>query len=458
MRNVAGALLVTAMLVAAGFAAVGAVPFRTAAGAQPEGWDKLQAVIEIIRNRFVDPVDVNKILEGAISGAVRSLGDPYSDYVGPEEWEDFMIRARGNYSGVGLTIGVRDKFITVIAPVKGSPADRAGIKSGDRIVKVNGVELIDVSSDKAAEMIRGPVGTQVILTVFPAEGGALRDYVLTRENIVFPFIEKRMIGDDIGYIQISQFMEGSARETMLALGELRSKGAKGIILDLRGNPGGILDEAVQMAELFVPEGPIVSVVDREGNRDTRVSESKGLDIPLVVLVDGGSASASEIVAGAVQDRNAGTVVGTKTFGKGCVQTLINLRDGSGVRLTTAKYYTPAGRTIHGVGIEPDIVVRPADREEVGDLELHRTLRVMLIGLDVQALQHRLNLLGAGLEEDGIYGKLTRAAVVGFQDSHGLKPSGEADAATVAALNEAVAEIGRKDPQLEAAVGVLRGKM
>ncbi|MCR4398010.1 MAG: PDZ domain-containing protein, partial [Firmicutes bacterium] len=180
MRNVAGALLVTAMLVAAGFAAVGAVPFRTAAGAQPEGWDKLQAVIEIIRNRFVDPVDVNKILEGAISGAVRSLGDPYSDYVGPEEWEDFMIRARGNYSGVGLTIGVRDKFITVIAPVKGSPADRAGIKSGDRIVKVNGVELIDVSSDKAAEMIRGPVGTQVILTVFPAEGGALRDYVLTR--------------------------------------------------------------------------------------------------------------------------------------------------------------------------------------------------------------------------------------------------------------------------------------
>ncbi|MCR4398826.1 MAG: S41 family peptidase, partial [Firmicutes bacterium] len=282
--------------------------------------------------------------------------------------------------------------------------------------------------------------------------------VLTRENIVFPFIEKRMIGDDIGYIQISQFMEGSARETMLALGELRSKGAKGIILDLRGNPGGILDEAVQMAELFVPEGPIVSVVDREGNRDTRVSESKGLDIPLVVLVDGGSASASEIVAGAVQDRNAGTVVGTKTFGKGCVQTLINLRDGSGVRLTTAKYYTPAGRTIHGVGIEPDIVVRPADREEVGDLELHRTLRVMLIGLDVQALQHRLNLLGAGLEEDGIYGKLTRAAVVGFQDSHGLKPSGEADAATVAALNEAVAEIGRKDPQLEAAVGVLRGKM
>ncbi len=458
-RGLVGALL--AVVLFAGLSLTAELnPVRAfLAGTQLTGWDKLQGVIEVINERYVDKVDLNKVIEGAIAGAVRSLEDPYSDYLGPSDWQEFVIRARGNYSGVGLTIGVKDKYVTVIAPVKGSPAARAGIKAGDRIVRVDGKEVYDVPSDKAADMIRGPAGTQVILTIIPAEGGQPKDYTLTRENIVLPSVESKMIDGNIGYIQISQFGENCSSDVKEALDQLRGAGAKGIVLDLRGNPGGMLDEAVNVSQLFVPEGPIVSVVDRDGQKDTRVSQSTGLGMPLVVLVDGGSASASEIVAGAVQDRRVGTLVGTKTFGKGSVQTLINLRDGSGMRLTTAKYLTPSGRSIHGVGIDPDIVVKPSDHARFEPLKPDRTLKSMTIGLDVLFLQQRLNIIGYRLTEDGIYGGATQEAVRDFQKSHRLKVTGEVDGATVEALNKALAEAGLEDdPQLDAAVKVLRSRI
>ncbi|NPV69654.1 MAG: S41 family peptidase [Firmicutes bacterium] len=437
------------------------IPLKTLFGEQSQstGWEKLQEVIDIIQKRYVDRVDIDKVIDGAVAGAVRSLGDPYSDYFTPREWQDFIIRARGNYSGVGLTIGVKDKYIIVIAPVKGSPAARAGIKAGDRILKVDGKEMYDVSSDKAAEMIRGAAGTQVILTILPASGGNPVDHVLTRENIIMTSVEHRMVADNVGYIELSQFGDNAFIETKAALESLKENGARAFILDLRGNPGGLLDECVRIAELFVPEGPIVSVVDKDGKKDIKSSSSTGLGLPLVVLVDGGSASASEIVAGAVQDRKVGTIIGTKTFGKGLVQTLLNLREGSGLRLTTARYYTPSGRSIHGTGIEPDIIVKSLDQSGYEPLKISRNLGRMSIGLDVLALQQRLNHLGYKLEEDGIYGPATAGAVVSFQRANGFLATGTADSRTIAKVNEALSKAAHDDdPQLKMAIDVIRTKM
>ena len=460
-RSLLGALLAAVLVMGiAGFSAAEVNPLRgLLAQGQPGGLEKLQAIIEIIEKRYVDKVDIDKVIDGAIAGAVRALGDPYSDYMASSEWDEFMIRARGSYSGVGLTIGSKDKYIVVISPIKGSPAARAGIKPGDRILKVDGKELYDVSTDRAAEMIRGPVGTQVILTILPAGGDAPVEYTLTRENITIVTVDSRMLDGRIGYIQITQFGEGTAVATRAALDELKSSGARAIVLDLRGNPGGILDECVEVAELFVPEGPIVSVVDRQGQREVRSSESAGLGMPLVVLVDEGSASASEIVAGAVQDRKAGVIVGKKTFGKGSVQSLINLKDGSGIRLTTAKYYTPSGRSIHGKGIDPDIVVERGDRRPYQPLTIKRRLTRMTIGLDVLALQQHLNLLGYSLSEDGIYGDKTAAAVASFQGRNGLAVTGSVDERTVEALNRAVAKAEEHfDPQMDKAIEVLKAQI
>lgn len=326
---------------------------------------RLERVIEEIQRNYVKEVDRSTLLKGAISGMVEALDDPYSMYMDSSHYQDLKIHTQGTFGGIGITVGVKDKFITVIAPIEGSPGDKAGIRSGDRITRVNGKEIVGLPLDKAVEMIRGPEGTQVTLTILRDQDQTF-EVTVTRATIEVPTVEGKLRDGGIGYIRIYTFNEKTAQRLDEVLKQLKGQGARGIVLDLRHNPGGRLDSAIKVAEAFVPRGPIVHIVDRHGVKETYNSASDGLGLPLVVLVDQGSASASEIVAGAIQDRRLGLLVGGKTFGKGTVQSIIDLEAGTGLKLTTAQYLTPNGRAINDVGLTPDIQVERGDPQKGDD--------------------------------------------------------------------------------------------
>ncbi len=319
------------------------------------GTVKLFRAMQLIKTRYVEEVPADQLMAGAIKGMVNSLGDPHSIYMDANMYKEFMIQTEGSFGGVGIVIGVKDKVLTVIAPVEGTPGEKAGIKSGDQIIKIDGQETKNMALDEAVGKIRGPEGTPVVLTILRA-GSEEKDYQLTRSNIQIKTVTGKMLENQVGYIRISMFNENTGNDFIRKYQELEQSGMKALILDLRDNPGGLLEESVKVAGKLVPKGPIVSVVTRDGKRDVHSSTLEKVPYPAVVLVNGGSASASEIVAGAVQDTASGTLVGVKTFGKGSVQTLLRLDMKTAIKLTIAKYYTPSDRSINGTGIMPDVVV------------------------------------------------------------------------------------------------------
>lgn len=337
---------------------------------------KLFRVIQQVKARYVEDVPVETMMNGAIKGAVNSLGDPHSIYMDQKMFREFMIETEGSFSGVGIVLGVKDKVLTVVAPIEGTPGDTAGIKSGDQIVKIDGLDTKDMALDEAVSKIRGPLGTQVKLTI--RRGQEIKDYALTRSNIQLKTVSGKMLPDNIAYIRLSMFNDHTGADFAQKYQELEKAGMKALILDLRDNPGGLLNESVKVAGKLVPKGPIVSVVQRDGTRETSSSALEAVKYPLAVLVNGGSASASEIVAGAVQDTGAGTLIGVKTFGKGSVQTVMNLGDGSAVKLTIAKYYTPKDRSINGVGIEPDIKIEMTENKDLvsQDVQLDKAVEIL----------------------------------------------------------------------------------
>ncbi len=345
---------------------------------------KLFRVIQQVRSRYVEDIPLEVLMDGAIKGAVGSLGDPHSVYMDKRMYREFMIETEGSFSGVGIVIGVKDKILTVVSPIEGTPGDKAGIKSGDQIMKINGQDTKDMALDEAVGKIRGPEGTQVTLTI--RRGQDSKDYALTRSNIQLKTVTGKMLEGNLAYIRLSMFNEQTGADFARKYQELEQQGMKAIILDLRDNPGGLLGESVKVAGRLVPKGPVVSVVQRSGEREVHTSNLQAVKYPLVVLVNGGSASASEIVAGAVQDTKAGTLVGTKTFGKGSVQAVlnpfaglpVNWGDGTAIKLTIAKYYTPADRSINGTGIDPDIVVEPPpDKDTSGkDPQLDKAVEIL----------------------------------------------------------------------------------
>lgn len=338
---------------------------------------KLFRAMQIVKSRYVEDVPVDTLMTGAIKGMVNSLGDPHSIYMDAKMYKEFMIETEGAFGGVGIVIGVKDKTLTVVSPIEGTPSEQAGIKSGDQILKIDGKESKDMALDEAVNKIRGPEGSQVTLTIRRPANQEVKDYVLTRSNIQIKTVAGKMLPNQIGYIRISMFNENTGSEFIKRYQELEKEGMKAVVLDLRDNPGGLLEESVKVAGMFVPKGPVVSVVTRDGQRETHSSNLAEVKYPVAVLVNGGSASASEIVAGAIQDTGAGTLVGTKTYGKGSVQTLLRLDNGTAIKLTIAKYLTPNDRSINGIGIEPDVKVElPEISPQMKDTQLEKAIEIV----------------------------------------------------------------------------------
>ncbi len=337
---------------------------------------KLFRAVQVVKGQYVGTAEGPLLMTGSLKGMVNSLGDPYSVYLDPKMYNELMLETKGSFGGVGIVLGVRDKQLTVVAPIEGTPAEAAGILSGDLIMKIDGQDTKDMALDEAVGKIRGKEGSKVTLTI-QRDGKESQEYTLTRATIVLKSVSGKMLENGIGYIRLSMFSETTGNDFTQKMSELKEQGMTSLILDLRNNPGGLIGESVKVARLLVPQGPIVSVIGKDGERETSQSYLEKIPLPMVVLINGGSASASEIVAGAIQDSGAGKLIGVKTFGKGSVQRIIPLDKDSAVKITIAEYHTPKDRSIHGKGIEPDIVVEmPKDKDAKNDPQLDKAIEVL----------------------------------------------------------------------------------
>jgi carboxyl-terminal processing protease len=335
---------------------------------------QLARVLVDVEGYYVDPVDREKLLVGAIKGMVGEL-DPHSAYLTPEEWTESRNDIQGKFAGVGIEVDFRDDAITVIAPIEGSPAERAGMKSGDRIVAIDDELVLEPSLEKSVKRMRGAPGTHLKLTVRRKGVTQPLTFDLVREIVRVASVRAKLLVGGVGYLRIRQFQEGAHDEVLRAAATLKSAAGgelRGLVLDLRTNPGGLVDEASEIADELLDRGGIYTtrhrglVVDDVGAR----AGGARSEVPLVVLVNDWSASASELLAGALQDDARALVVGSQTFGKGSVQAVIDLPEGSGLKLTTARYYTPSGRTIQAEGIHPDVVIASKENEPIGSGLMH----------------------------------------------------------------------------------------
>ncbi|MGD0230603.1 MAG: S41 family peptidase [Syntrophorhabdales bacterium] len=328
-------------------------------------------VLDIVKKNYVDQVKDRDLIYAGIKGMVESL-DPHSSFLTPDMYKDMQTETKGEFGGIGVEITIKDGFPTVITAIEDTPAFKAGLKPADQLIKVDNKPTRNMSLPDVVKLIRGQKGKAVTLTIMREGFNLPRDFQVLRDIITVKSVKYRMLDDKYGYIRITQFQEKTGRDLDAAINELQKSakgGLKGILLDLRNNPGGLLDQAVEVSDKFINEGLITYIEGRKADEKVKfVAHNKKSDYlgPLVVLVNEGSASGSEIVAGALQDSKRAIIVGMKTFGKGSVQTIIPLGDGSAVRLTTAKYYTPAGRSIQADGINPDIVVDNDVTRKKGD--------------------------------------------------------------------------------------------
>ena len=328
-------------------------------------------VIELVQKNYVDEVDTQSMIEAAIQGMVRSL-DPHSALLPPDALKELQIDTHGEFTGIGIHVTMRNNLVTVISPIEGTPAYRAGIKAGDKIIQVDGKPTEDLRD--AVKRMRGPKGTTVVITVIRQGATEPLEFSLVRDVIPIYSVKAELLKPGYGYVWITNFRENTTGDLIEALQAMDTADMpiKGLVLDLRDNPGGILNQAIEVSDLFLDGGEILSIKGRDG-RNTKVFQAHTNDVkreyPIVVLINGGSASASEIVAGALQDHKRALILGTTSFGKGSVQTVETLRDGYGLKFTIARYYTPSGRSIQAKGVEPDVEVKHqilADAETAGE--------------------------------------------------------------------------------------------
>lgn len=332
-----------------------------------ESLETFTNILAIVKKNYVDEVNTKEMITGAINGMLNSM-DPHSAYLTPELYKELQMDTQGRFGGLGIEITVRNGVLTVVSPIEDTPAFKAGIKAGDQILKIEDEFTKDMTIMQAVKKMRGPKGSKINLSIKREGASDLLNFSIVRDTIRVQSVRSRMLEEGYVYIRLAQFQERSDRDLQRALEKLSSEkgGIKGLVLDLRNNPGGLLTQAVRVADLFLDSGLIVYTEGRSDNQKQKYfarKEGSWTEIPMVALVNGGSASASEIVAGALQDHKRAVILGTKTFGKGSVQTILPLDDNSALRLTTARYYTPKGRSIQATGIVPDIIMENVPVQE-----------------------------------------------------------------------------------------------
>jgi carboxyl-terminal processing protease len=357
------AFVIGALLVVLTLSLGGTVASKvTDSGATYEQLRLFTEVLSIVQNQYVDEVPPKELIYSAIKGTLRGL-DAHSSFLDPDSYKEMQVETSGSFGGLGIEITLKDDILTVVAPIEGTPAYKAGLVTGDRIIKIDGLSTKDMQLPDAVKRMRGKPGTAVTITIVREGWTEPKDFSITREQIRVQSVRTQDLGNGIFYLRLRQFQEQSPHDIEAALERFEKQGMKALVLDLRNDPGGLLTAAVEITEKFIDDGKLVVYTEgrvrNQNMRFTAHAKHPWSKMPMVVLVNQGSASASEIVAGALQDWGRAIVVGTQTFGKGSVQTIIPLSDGSGLRLTTAKYYTPKGRSIHGKGITPDIIVEAA---------------------------------------------------------------------------------------------------
>ena len=336
------------------------------ASAKYEKLEILAKVLYIVENNYVREVEEKDLIYGAIDGMLATL-DPHSTFLKPETYKEMKVETQGKFTGIGIEITIKEgKGLTVVSPIEDTPAFRSGLQAGDQIIAINGEYTKDLTLADSVTKMRGPKGSKVTLTIMRDDFEKTKDFVITRDTIRIKSVKYKILEPGYGYIRVTNFQERTHYDLNKALDSITKKGGpiKGLVLDLRNNPGGLLDQAIRIADTFMPNGKIVITKGRN-KKQVKVEEAhlRGTreNFPMIVLVNGGSASASEIVAGALQDSSRAVILGTQTFGKGTVQTVLDLNDGSGLKLTIARYFTPSGRDIQEKGIIPDIEILPTDK-------------------------------------------------------------------------------------------------
>jgi len=405
-------------------------------------------ILSLIESNYVDPTKNDSMIEGAISGMVKSL-DPHTSYMPPSSYKEMQEETTGKFGGLGIEISIRDGVLTVVSPIEGTPAFRVGIKPGDKIIRIEDESTLDMTLPDAVSRLRGETGTPINITVFRNSFKAPKDFTIVRDIIKVRSVVNKIYEDDIGYIKIRNFSKNTSSDLDKALADLKQKGITKLILDVRNNPGGLLNQAVEVTDRFLNKDNLIVYTKGRSNeqnmRFTSHDKVAGVSYPMIILVNGGSASASEIVAGALQDLNRAIILGTTTFGKGSVQTIIPLSDGSALRLTTARYYTPSGRVIQENGIKPDILVemKPLSKNEKKEGKVVESEEKIRLRRFLREKDLKKHLKG-------------KSSIEGMDGDNPNKLDGDSsnklDEATIKSLEEDL----RKDNQLQQAVALLSG--
>lgn len=434
----------------------------TASTGSKEGIKKIETAMKLVKENYVEGADEQKLVDGAIDGMMNALGDPFSSYMGPEVAQQFSEQIEGSFTGIGAEVSMENGNVTVVSPIKGSPAEKAGIKPKDILLSVNGESFEGLSLNEAVAKIRGPKGTEAKIKVKRAGSAATLEYTIVRDDIALESIYARMEEGKIGVIEITEFSQNTADRFKQELANLEKQGMKGLVIDVRNNPGGVLDKVVDISQQFVPKGKaIVQVEDKNKQREKQLSQGKGKNYPVAVITNKGSASASEILAGALQESADALLIGETTYGKGTVQTAFEREfgDGSLLKVTIAKWLTPDGEWIHKKGIEPDIAVAQPDYFSVAPINKEKTFKYDMLGDDIKSAQTMLQGLGYDPgRTDGYFSKATENALKKFQADKKLTDNGVLDAKTAEALEASLVERIRdpkNDNQMKRAIEEIR---